>query len=1556
MASKKKGKGIFRRIVSGLSAIALAVTTLVTAFPITASADPSVGGYGMIMSGTILSSGNASIYALEIARRTNSGLGWDNFSPQFCIGRGQGVYAGNAYKKVSETSSKLNSTQRKMISEICKYGFVGQGYTRICAYSPCACGQCNTVKNGHTGREWYVATQALIWEVAYRNDNGTYKNKRNADFTGGGQYRYLAANYRNAAACYDSIVNAIQTFRRTPTGCAGTYTFTYNTSTNRYEARVPITALRNATSQSAYIQSNGTYYYFTSDNKGHAINDINWTYSPSTGYVTFYTSKVFTGTKNMSFNRAVTGGKATYEEWHNVDVATRQPVARGNGADPQGNTVHFNLQATGGFTFRKQWKNVDSTDTTLIKSVVADAEFVLRKGTTYYNFTKQAEGNYVYNGTTTTNLASATKMKTVLTSGGGEGIIWMDGLPAGQYTVDEIPKYFNKHSCRMGNGDGVYYTYFRAGSVNVNVVAGKKPAQDTMTSPMMNWYSFQHADLEVYKQDDKYNGIQGATFGLYVDYTELRNNNGNGTPQKYDYVIERDGNILTRNGVQWKVGTQVQTATSDIHGKVDFGSVPAYAYIGENVYRFRYIVKELEAPKGYALSADGVDGHSIKMDAKAHFAQGQYTGETYFTNAPQRMEIAINKVDDKGKKLQGAVFGLYSNQDGLELRDINKELYTFDDIGVYNKGDLIAYGTTDSNGELVFGDERGQVLCRKLNEQTGVMRNLLEGKYYVQEITPPKNYVANDKKYEFTFTPNNKTEKVVFEYEATVPNKHKNGEITVIKEGYNNVKLAGAEFKLYSANKTVTVNGKDYAAGQTIASGKTGTDGKLVFDKRVPTGYEYIIEETKAPNGYALSSNSKKTFSLDDNNSVAEYIKLSRTFTNDAYGEVTVVKNDMDGVALAGAKFAIYTSENDAKNGTNAVATGSTKKNSDGTVSPVTFTKLLPDTHTYWLVETTPPSGFLAKGTVSINGGAAKEITQAKQPIKLIFKDVDGTPTTYARYSKAVFKNTEQEARITVNKVGTDGVTSIPLANAEFKITAAENIYSQNGKLKYTKGTLVKSGIKTDSNGKLVISSDQTDGIGTAKAKLYCGTYTVTETKAPNGYRLPSNPSQNVTITADGAPTAQFKNKSIPVTNYTGVAIRAYKADKQTGKLIAGARYGLYAAQDVKSLDGKTVLWKKNALIATSTTTDTNGVSKFYRSNSTEEISLLFGYKYFVKEIKPPQGYKLDKEWQWDIDLTSYSSASANLPTLIENNGKNGNAKPNINEPQKVSINVYKYDTETKKPLAGAQFKLCAGKDIYKADGTILYAKNATISTVTTDSNGKGSFSVKVPVNNTYYVEETKAPINYVYLNKNHFISEYFTPEYKGDEQHFTADYVLDTIEVGNTYQKGTITVIKKDAETKTPLAGAEFTLYAMDDVTIPALNKSYNAGDKITAKTTGKDGKVVFGLTSDKKDGVLPVNHKYKVVETKPPTGYTSKGEAQEFELKYAVNIQFVQVDDEDTPYYNDYQTGNVVVKKVYNDGTKKPLAGAQFTLYAGEDVLNAAGKTYTPKVKNADGTTKFQ
>lgn len=1472
-------KGFFKRLVSGITSLALAFSMVVSTAP--AASAWTANQWIAILSGAITYDSNlgGEMFSHELGYTKAAEYTYSERKPVFCIHHHSQMLAGQVYVKTYDTANSslrnsiLSENTRQRIAEICYFGFVGHGYTHICAYSLGGC-SCNA-----ESRSWFLATQALIWELT-----DGLRDPKTFQLKGARNYNTMTYNGGRVKTCYNDIVSKVQSFVKTSKANDKTYKMDWNASKNRYEVIVPVSELRNSERESMVTSSGNRSLLSDNTSSSTAVNDLNWTYSPSNNTVTFYTTTEFTGTKGFTYSRKLAKG-FSYEEYHNSTNKYGQEVATGNGGDPQNNTTHFEIGEQPpeyiNIRVKKEIKDISGKyyEGNDLDSAINNARFLVSNMSTvaYVRVKpvtqngKQLIGIYEYvaaNGYSSSGDADKDKDNDLTSPKGG---------------------------CRI-RAATTQLKYTISGGAEINISKG-----------------------------------QFVIMGLPKEYRyTLRELGGNYVETDVSkYAIPEDA-LQTGKGIPINYGSSGTLAT-DGHQTISIGDNYTVTLVDTERYGNFWFIKYLNGA-GVNERVNGIKFNVFNKSGKTITWNGKnYANDELITT------LTTKNARDWGTVLSSSAAD--ENYAGYaQMRKLPFGAYQVQEVATELKGVQVQYNFTfriDTRGFITYTKDSIKGKWEVL-EGDNIPESARWNSYDDVSVTGTiPNWFAKDEKQKYRYD-----------------NYPQGVDLTIIKEDEEGTPLEdnSASFEIY-ANEPITIMGKTIdAKDKLVASVATDKDGKAYVKTGLYTGFEYRIKETKAPKGYkGLEKEITFTVNTDRSSFRIPQVPLTKEIPNVPYGGVEITKNDTTGKGLKDAKFSVFKTEADAKALKNAVSTATTDKDGKATI-----TGLLPTQNTYWLVETAPPSGFLAGGTVKVNGGTATKFT-AKQPIKLTFvNNKENSKTTYAKISKAVFTNTEQEAQITVNKVGTDGVISIPLANAEFKITAAEDIYSQNGERIYTKGTQVKSGIKTDSNGKLVISSDQTDGAGTAKAELYCGTYTVTETKAPNGYRLPSNPSQDVTITADGAPTAQFKNKSITVTNYTGVAIRVYKADKQTGKLIAGARYGLYAAQDVKSLDGKTILWKKNALIATSTTTDTNGIAKFYRNNSTEEISILFGYKYFVKEITPPRNYKIDKEWQWDIDLTNYSSTSANLPILIENNGKNGNAKPNINEPQNVSINVYKYDTETKKPLAGAQFKLCAGKDVYKADGTILYAKNATISTVTTDSNGKGSFSEKVPVNNTYYVEETKAPINYVYLNKNHFISDYFTPEYKGDEQHFTADYVFDTIEVGNTYQKGTITVIKKDAETKTPLAGAEFTLYAMDDVTIPALNKSYKAGDKITAKTTGKDGKVVFGLTSDKKDGVLPVNHKYKVVETKPPTGYTSKGETQEFELKYAVNIQFVQVDDEDTPYYNDYQAGNVVVKKVYNDGTKKPLAGAQFTLYAGEDVLNAAGKIYTLKIKNADGTTK--
>ena len=104
---------------------------------------------------------------------------------------------------------------------------------------------------------------------------------------------------------------------------------------------------------------------------------------------------------------------------------------------------------------------------------------------------------------------------------------------------------------------------------------------------------------------------------------------------------------------------------------------------------------------------------------------------------------------------------------------------------------------------------------------------------------------------------------------------------------------------------------------------------------------------------------------------------------------------------------------------------------------------------------------------------------------------------------------------------------------------------------------------------------------------------------------------------------------------------------------------------------------------------------------------------------------------------------------------------------------------------------------------TKYYSKGDLVATLTTGKDGKAGLS-GIPMGQ-YRVVETKAPYGYV-LN--------------GEEQLVTFVYVDDktpviyeSVTFANDRQKLDMSVIKKDAEEDTPVAGAVFGLFAAEDI-----------------------------------------------------------------------------------------------------------------------------------------------
>ena len=255
--------------------------------------------------------------------------------------------------------------------------------------------------------------------------------------------------------------------------------------------------------------------------------------------------------------------------------------------------------------------------------------------------------------------------------------------------------------------------------------------------------------------------------------------------------------------------------------------------------------------------------------------------------------------------------------------------------------------------------------------------------------------------------------------------------------------------------------------------------------------------------------------------------------------------------------------------------------------------------------------------------------------------------------------------------------------------------------------------------------------------------------------------------------------------------------------------------------------------------------------------------RYSYQEISAPSGYVVDNT-KYQITITA---TALNI------------TQKRTNTPAKASIEIVKVDADHKTPLQGAGFRL------YDTSGKQVAEGN-------TDVNGKLTFSNLRLGSYTY--KEFKAPNGYVLddtaysavLNQN------------GQVLKVTRE---------NIPVKGSIEVLKVDAETKQPLAGVVYYLFDAD-------------GNKVADGTTDATGKVTFS-------GLRLGKYAYQEIST--VDGYVLDETKYDFSLTTA-NLN-IKVTRENAP-----AKGSITVRKV--DVIGSPLAGAELLLETSTD-----GQTWT-------------
>ncbi len=918
-------------------------------------------------------------------------------------------------------------------------------------------------------------------------------------------------------------------------------------------------------------------------------------------------------------------------------------------------------------------------------------------------------------------------------------------------------------------------------------------------------------------------------------------------------------------GVKFRLsdGTHTFEATT----KLDAATNKALATFQGLPIGIDYTLTELSTPAGYKplapqtihLNATSDTGTAIQTEAVENEPY-QITLSKYDNRAKGQSET-----DNKHYLLPGATYDLVDTDTQKTLKSGMKT----------NADGKITIGTASSFSGQYAGDK----FTPDLKDGEYVLEDLKPGNYKLVETQAPDHY-RGDAHDQATITSG--PDKQVWEdslkagsVAAIISNKAPSAAVTAYnqkKPGQLDIKkqaetitddkfpdrqpMTGAEFKLYRYGDDGKVDqSKSWDA--TIIS----QDGTFIFDS--PDLYEgkYQLVETKAPEGYVIPDDLAK--GVDVNITGDETLKLP-TITEPVYRRaLQVAKTDGNfGNPIAGITYALY--QND---GTEIAKDLVTDENGQ-----VNLPFNLP-AGKYYIQETKslPPyrpnsdkHPFEVKQTDQTQTAGNLETENKEHPIKV-------NVTNY------------QAKTLNVKKVDRTYATHV-LPGAVFRLTNSAG---------YTRD------VTTDENG---IASF---------GDLLLGSYSLTEIKAPAGYRL-DNTVYPIALSSAETPTAITVNKEIAddpyQVNLTKYDNRVKKDDPASQKkyLLPNAVYKLVDVAANKTLKAD---MKTNA----------DGQLTFGAASSFD--SPLKDGEYAIEGLKPDTSYRLveteapehyegdaadqvnatsgTQKQAWEDSLAAGSvdftiKADQTQVKLTATNQK----KPGQLDLKKQAETIKDDHFPDRQPMTGAEFKLYRYDEAGKVDHSRSW--DATI----TNNDGTVSFKDSDLYEGQYQLVETKAPDGYVIPDE----------LAKGVDVDITGDQTLTLPTITEPVYRRTASVAKTDGNFGNPIAGITYALYREDGTEL--------AKDLVT----DENGQVNLPFT-------LPAGQ-YYIQETKTLPPYRPNTDKYAFEVKQTDQTQTASslaTENKQQPIrvnVTNYQVKTLNVQKVDRNYTAHVLPGAIFRL----------------------------
>lgn len=705
----------------------------------------------------------------------------------------------------------------------------------------------------------------------------------------------------------------------------------------------------------------------------------------------------------------------------------------------------------------------------------------------------------------------------------------------------------------------------------------------------------------------------------------------------------------------------------------------------------KYTLTEDISPLGYERKKESIDFEITKETG------GEYkilvgaidTDEIYLENDAQKFTIPIEKRDLENNMLGGATLKVQA-------------LSTIEDFTPANDGNIITSNSAASEIDLI------------------------KGIYELEEVIPPTGY--------------DKADNIKFE---VVPNETDRAKADIYILNEDNVRISDAVEKVVMVDGLLTYDvdvikqaegTKEVLSGAKLKLQSNGTaiDGTSLPEEGIviettEEAYtvkdlkpgQYTLKEEIAPVGYKIASDINFTLEGDGKITIGTVSSSDRkVIMKDALEEYSIKINKVNikGEQLAGAVLELSGTPHDEM-----IVPG----------FPLSFTTT-EDAYTYTfkpgkykLAEKTAPEGFeIAKeisfeitkeGKVSVNGEEKDELTMVDELIAWdvkfnkydnSFTNLEGATLSVTGEaedgsSTVISWKTEKKAHKEKLKAGTYVLSesTAPLGykianNITFKVTKTGNVEIDDTVQSSATVNMIDEKMsqytvaisKTTKDGdplpdaSLTISGKTSSGSelepiafastsGAYNVLLYPGQYTLTETKAPNGYKI-ANPinfkvADNGSITVDGNGVStvtmidEKESSEITGTNASATALpNQIKIIKQNiaGQMIGGASLQICSLNNGYATTGSATQYNidNNGNVTNTTATPqaevkggtpaTNNteqvatadygtpVATWLTAENTPYVTTLSPGNYVLHEALPPTGYSLAQDIPFSVN------------------------------------------------------------------------------------------------------------------------------------------------------------------------------------------------------------------------------------------------------------------------------------------------------------------------------------